>query len=40
MESKDHKEKISGIGFGVSLQLSFPSFEKIKNYDVTSGKDY
>ena len=37
MESKDHIEKISGLGLGVSLQLSFSSFEKIQNYDVTSG---
>ena len=28
MESKDHIEKISGIGLSVSLQLSFSSFEK------------
>ena len=32
--------KISGIGLGVFLQLSFSSFEKIQNYDVTSGNHY
>ena len=37
MKSKDHTHKISGIGLGVSLQLNFSSFEKIQNYDVTSG---
>ena len=40
MESKDHIEKISRIGLGVSLQLSFFSFEKIQNYDVTSGNHH
>ena len=30
MQSKDHIEKISAIGLGVSLQLSFSSFEKSK----------
>ena len=30
-------QKNSGIGLGVCLQLSFSSFEKIQNYDVTSG---
>ena len=40
MESKDHIEKISGIGLGVSLQLSFSSITKIQNYDVTSGNHY
>ena len=40
VESKDHMEKISRIGPGVSLQLSFSSFEKIQNYDVTSGNHY
>ena len=40
VESKDHMQKISGIGLGVSLQLSFSSFEKIQNYDVTSGNHY
>ena len=29
--------KISRIRLGISLQLSFSSFEKIQNYDVTSG---
>ena len=40
VESKDHIQKISGIGLGVSLQSSFFSFEKIQNYDVTSGNHY
>ena len=40
MESQDHIQKISGIGLGVSLQLSFSSFEKVQNYDVTSGNHY
>ena len=40
MESKDHMEKISRIGLGVSLQLSFSSFEKIQNYEVTSVNHY
>ena len=40
MESKDHIQKISGIGLGVSLELSFSGFEKIQNYDVTSGNHY
>ena len=40
MESKDHIEKVSGIRLGVSLQLSFSSFEKMQNYDVTSGNHY
>ena len=40
MESHDHIQKISGIGLGVSLQLSFSSFEKVQNYDVTSGNHY
>ena len=30
MESKGHKEKISGIGLGVSLQLRFSSVKKCK----------
>ena len=34
---KRSQRKISGIGLGVSLQLSFSSFENIQNYDVTSG---
>ena len=29
VESEDHIQKISGIILGVSLQLSFSSFEKI-----------
>ena len=37
---KDHIQKISGIRLGVSLKLSFSSFEKIQNYDVTSGNHY
>ena len=40
VESKDHIQKISRIGLGISLQLSFSSFEKIQNYDVTSGNHY
>ena len=40
MESKNHIEKISGIGLGVSLQLNFSSSEKIQNHDVTSGNHY
>ena len=40
MESKDHIEKISGIGLGVSLQLCFSSFEKIQNYEVILGNHY
>ena len=41
VESQDHIQKISGIGLGVPLQLSFSSFEKkIQNYDVTSGNHY
>ena len=32
--------KISEIELGVSLQLSFSGFEKIQNYDVTSGNHY
>ena len=38
--SKDHIQQISGIGLRVSLQLSFSSFKKIQNYDVTSGNHY
>ena len=37
---KNHIQKNSGIGVGVSLQLSFSSFEKIQNYDVKSGNHY
>ena len=41
MESKDHNHaKKSGLGLGVSIQLSFSSFEKIQNYDVTSLSHY
>ena len=35
MGSKDHMQKISGIGIVVFPQLSFFSFEKSQNYDVT-----
>ena len=35
--SKDHMQKISGIGIVVFPQLSFFSFEKSQNYDVTWG---
>ena len=41
MESKDHNHtKKSGIGLGVSLQLSFSSFQKIQNYDIISRSHY
>ena len=33
--SKDHMQKISGIGIVVFPQLSFFSFEKSQNNDVT-----
>ena len=37
MGSKDHMQKISGIGIVVFPQLSFFSFEKSQTYDVTWG---
>ena len=33
--SKDHMQKNSGIGIVIFPQLSFFSFEKSQNYDVT-----
>ena len=35
--SKDHMQKISGIGLSVFPQLSFLSSKKSQNYDVTPG---
>ena len=40
MGSKDHMQNISGIGLAVFQQLSFFSFEKRQNYDVTSVNHY